>query len=415
MIEFARYPIAEVTFGSPTRLDGQTLQVDLAELRALLQADDRFARVDVDLALPGTRTRIIHVLDVVEPRIKASGGQDYFPGLAAPLYPAGHGRTNVLSGLAVVATGVSHVAMEGIIDMAGRGMEVAKFGRTINLVLLPTPAEGVDGVAFEQAILTAKLKAAVYLARASLGHQPADVVVREWLPPAPGSTLPKIAYVNYLQSRGFARDRLFYGVPFNVPFPTPIGPTEGIDGALVFNGHTQPTKNVTYNHQNNATTNELLSRQGKELWLVGLIIANHNSVYQHKERTALLAAQIARRLLGADGVIISKDGGGQAEVDVMLCCERCEELGLSAVILTSEEGGGDGSFPLVHCSPSANAIVSVGHGIEPIALDLPMERVIGGEQLYDGQGAFGRIEVPHLTVCGVNDTQGGIHLGTAVY
>ncbi|MBI4493640.1 MAG: beta-aspartyl-peptidase [Chloroflexi bacterium] len=416
MLEFALFPISEVTCGSPTRLVGQTLQVDLDELRNLLQADDRLARVEVELALPGTRTRIIHVQDVVEPRIKVAGGQDYFPGLAAPLYAAGSGRTNVLSGLAVVAsTGDIHDAMEGIIDMAGWGAGFSRFARTTNVVLVPTPAEGVDQASFVKALLEAKLKAAVYLARASLGHMPAEVVTREWLRPEPGSSLPKIAYINYLQCRGFGRDQLFYGVPFSVPFPTLVGPTEALDGALVFNGHTLPAKNVTYHLQNNGGIIELLSRQGRDLWLAGTIIANHNSVFAHKERTAMLAARMARDLLGADGVIIVKDGGGQAEVDVMLCCERCEQMGLSTVLLTSEEGGSDGSYPLVHTTPLANAIVSSCSLCETITLDLPMERVIGGDRLIDGQDPQGRIEWTFNGICGATDYQGGLRSGTAVF
>ncbi|MBI4493054.1 MAG: beta-aspartyl-peptidase [Chloroflexi bacterium] len=416
MLELALFPISEVTFGSPTRLVGETLQVDVAELRALIEADDRFARVQVDLAVPGTRTRIIHVQDVVEPRIKVSGGQDYFPGLAAPLYVAGSGRTNALSGLAVVvAAGGIHDSMEQIIDMAGWGADFAKFGRTINLVVTPTPAEGVDHVGFVKAILEAKLKAAIYLAKASLGHLPTEVVTHDWPRPQPGSTLPKIAYIYYLQCRGFGREELFYGVPFAVPFPTLIGPTEGIDGAIVHNGHTFPTRSATYNHQNNGVTNQLLARQGKDLWLAGTILANHNSVFAHKERTALLAARMARDLLGADGVIIGKEGGGQAEVDVMICCDRCEELGLSSVILTQEEGGTGGSFPLVHASARANAIVSSGTMCELISLDLPMERVIGGDRLSDGQDPLGRLDLAFTVLCGSLDWQGGIHVGTAVY
>ncbi|MBI4494187.1 MAG: beta-aspartyl-peptidase [Chloroflexi bacterium] len=415
MLELALFPISEVTFGGSTRLVGRTLQVDVAELQALLLADDRLARVDIDLAVPGTRTRIVHVLDVVEPRIKVAGGQDYFPGLVGPLYVAGSGRTNVLSGLAVVATGEVHDAMEAIVDMAGRAAEFSKFARTLNLVLSATPAEGVDRVGFARALLEARLKAAVYLAKASLGHLPAEVVSHDWVRPEPSSALPKIAFIYYLQSRGFGRERLFYGVPFAVPFPTLVSPTEGLDGAIVFNGHTSPSKNVTYNHQNNATLNELLARQGRDLWLAGTIIANHNTVFAHKERTAMLAARMAKHLLGADGVIISKDGGGQGEVDVMLCCDRCEEMGLSTVLLTTEEGGTGGSFPLVHVSPRANAIVSTGTISELVTLDLPMERAIGGDRLSDGQDAVGRLEVPFTALCGAADIQGGINIGTAVY
>ncbi|MBI4491828.1 MAG: hypothetical protein HY690_03435 [Chloroflexi bacterium] len=415
MLEFALFPISEVRFGSPTRLVGQTLQVDVDELRALLQADDRFARVDIDLAVPGTRTRIVHVLDVIEPRVKVAGGQDYFPGLAGPLYAAGSGRTNVLSGLTVVAAADLHDAIEGVLDMAGWGAEVSKFSRTLNLVLAPTPAEGVDHVGFTRAILEAKVKAAVYLAKASLGHTPAEVVTREWLRPEPGNSLPKIAFINYLHCRGFGRDQLFYGVPFSVPFPTLVGPTEALDGALVFNGHTIPAKNVTYNFENNAGIIDLLERQGKDLWLAGTILANHNSVFAHKERTALLAARMAKDLLGADGAIIVKDGGGQAEVDIMLCCERCEEMGLSTVLLTSEEGGTGGSFPLVHSSPRANAIVSTGTMCEPVTLDLPMERILGGDRLKNGQDPLGSIDLEFDLICGTQDNQGGVRLGTAVY
>src|SRR3989449_6629629 len=95
--------VDEVVAGSATRLVGRRLEVDLEALRALLSADSRLTGIRLDLVHPGERCRIGRVFDVIAPRAKLDGGED-FPGVLGGVARAGQGRTLALAGGAVVAS-----------------------------------------------------------------------------------------------------------------------------------------------------------------------------------------------------------------------------------------------------------------------------------------------------------------------
>src|SRR5262249_28457019 len=90
-LELAWSDVDEVTAGPATRLAGKRLEIDLDGLRELLSADARLTRIRLDLAHPGERCRIGRVFDVIAPRAKADGGED-FPGVLGAVARAGHGR-----------------------------------------------------------------------------------------------------------------------------------------------------------------------------------------------------------------------------------------------------------------------------------------------------------------------------------
>ena len=79
------------TAGTTTRLGEKVLTVDLDELRALLEADARLQRVRLDLTAPGDACCIGREVDVLAPRAKVDGGED-FPGVLGQLMRAGTGR-----------------------------------------------------------------------------------------------------------------------------------------------------------------------------------------------------------------------------------------------------------------------------------------------------------------------------------
>src|SRR2546423_8135346 len=100
---------------------GARLEVDLDALRTILATDPRLERIRIDLAHPGERCRIGRVFDVVAPRAKLDGGED-FPGVLGGIAKVGHGRTLALDGVAVVATDQQADPIAGslgVIDMAG--------------------------------------------------------------------------------------------------------------------------------------------------------------------------------------------------------------------------------------------------------------------------------------------------------
>lgn len=71
-------------FSDTTGVSNYVLRINRRELRKLLEEDEHFASVNIELAKPGDPTRIVNVVDVAEPRCKISGGVD-FPGVRRKL------------------------------------------------------------------------------------------------------------------------------------------------------------------------------------------------------------------------------------------------------------------------------------------------------------------------------------------
>src|SRR5438445_868446 len=143
-LEVGTIQIRDVEIGRATALTDHTLVIHPEELRALVLEDSHFADVQVHLVKPGESVRVIHVLDVVEPRWKVAGPGGVFPGFVSPALTVGEGRTHRLAGVAVAEVGApvpgeSTVFRQRLIDMAGPGAELSPFARTLNVVLEFTP------------------------------------------------------------------------------------------------------------------------------------------------------------------------------------------------------------------------------------------------------------------------------------
>ena len=72
-LELRKIAIRNIEFGSPARIEGDTLIADPDEMRELILEDSRIKDVSFDIALPGSSTRILPVKDVIEPRAKPDG------------------------------------------------------------------------------------------------------------------------------------------------------------------------------------------------------------------------------------------------------------------------------------------------------------------------------------------------------
>ncbi len=380
-LELGLVTIRDIRFGAATAVEDGVLTVNHAELLALLQRDERIASVTADLAKPGESVRIIPVKDVIEPRVKVSGPGGMFPGLVSKVETVGSGRTHALKGAAVVTAGRMVGFQEGIIDMKGPGAEYTPFSQTLNLVLVFEPKPGLPAHEYEQVIRLAGLKAAAYLGEAGRSATPDTVLTYEQLPlPAalqayPG--LPKVAYVYMLQSQGLLHDTYVYGVDAKRILPTFISPTEVMDGAIVSgNCVSACDKNTTYHHQNNPIIEELYRQHGKALNYIGTVITNENVTLADKERSSNYTAQLVERL-GVDGAIITEEGFGNPDTDLIMNCVKLEARGIKTVLVTDEYAGRDGSSQsLADASPKADAVVSAGNANEIIVLP-PMDKVIG--------------------------------------
>ena len=188
-LTLAYHPVQALRFGTPTRLDGTTLDIDTDDLRALLLEDEALADVAFEQVAPGEDCRAGPVFDIIEPRAKAAGDGPDFPGILGPPLTAGKGTTHVLSGMAVTvldehAAGGSRGSIGRVLEMTGPAAEGSCYSPLHHLVVVPRLAPGKDGPAAQRAKRVAGLKTAVYLARAaaSEAYPPKAGPSSPWIP-----------------------------------------------------------------------------------------------------------------------------------------------------------------------------------------------------------------------------------------
>ncbi|HHX59795.1 MAG TPA: beta-aspartyl-peptidase [Epulopiscium sp.] len=380
-LELGHVLIKDVQFGSDTKIEDGVLFVNKQELIDLVKEDEHLASVDVEIAKPGESIRITPVKDVVEPRVKVEGPGGVFPGILSKVDVVGTGKTNVLKGCAVMTTGKIVGFQEGIVDMKGPGAEYTPFSKINNIVLKCDPVEGLKQHDHERAVRFAGFKAAAYLAETAKTITPDTVKVFEIDTLLEGikkyPELPKVGYIQMLQTQGLLHDTYVYGVDAKQIVPTIMYPTEIMDGAIVSgNCVSACDKNTTYHQMNNPVIHDLLEAHGKTLNFVGVIITNENVYLADKERSSNWTAKLAE-YLGLDGVIISQEGFGNPDTDLIMNTKKIEAKGIKTVIITDEYAGRDGaSQSLADADASADAVVTGGNANEIIVLP-KMDRVIG--------------------------------------
>jgi len=255
-LELGNIFIKDVIFSNETKVVDGVLHVNKEAIIEALMQDPRLAKVDIDLAKPGEEVRIIPVKDVIEPRVKVSGPGGVFPGFISKVSTVGSGRTHVLKNTAVVTTGTIVGFQEGIIDMSGEGAKYTPFSKTLNIVVVCEPVEGLPKHEHEEVVRLAGLRAAALIGEAGRNVEPDEVKVYETLPLFESvkkyPDLPRVGYVYQLQSQGLLHDTYVYGVDAKRILPTFMYPTEPMDGAIVSgNCVSACDKNPTYVHQNN--------------------------------------------------------------------------------------------------------------------------------------------------------------------
>ncbi|AFM27018.1 glycine/sarcosine/betaine reductase component B subunit [Desulfomonile tiedjei] len=377
-----KFKITSAMFGAVTRISNGALEIDKQEMTAALNRDGLFSEVDVKIVSPGETARIIHVMDAIQPRVKLSGGTTPFPGALGPMETAGIGETNVLEGVAVIQTGQRPGIQEGIIDMSGPGALYSQFSRTINIVLECTAFPEMTDLEFDLAARKAGLEAAVYLAEPTRNLAPDDIEL--YGPDArtsEGKDLPGVVYICHLQSQGLFRDTFVYGENARSLLPTVLHPNEVLDGAIVSSNYIIACqKNPSYFHVNNPVVLELARRNGQDLRFLGVIIANEHNTLREKDRSAKFAAKLGKQL-GASGAVITQEGGGHSDTDLMLTCKECEKVGIRTVIIANEIAGPKGDLPsLVDSIPEADAVVTTGNNDVQVALPA-MTRTVGGNSI----------------------------------
>jgi len=380
-LEMGYFHIKDIVFGSTSGLSDGVLTVDKDAVSNIVLQDEKICSVTVDIAKPGESVRITPVKDVIEPRVKVEGRGGIFPGILAKVDTVGSGKTYALKDMAVVTAGRIVGFQEGIIDMTGPGADYTPFSQLLNLVLVCEPVEGIEKHNYEAAVRFAGFRVAAYIGELARSLTPDETEVFETPSVMEGSKLypdlPRVAYVQMLQSQGLLHDTYVYGVDAKRIVPTILYPTEIMDGAIVSgNCVSACDKNTTYHHLNNPVIRDLYTEHGKTLNFVGVIITNENVYLADKERSSDWTAKLCR-MLDLDGVIVSQEGFGNPDTDLIMNCKKIEAQGVKTVIITDEYAGRDGkSQSLADADVAADAVITGGNANQLVKLP-PMDKVIG--------------------------------------
>lgn len=376
-----RVKISDVAAGDESRIEDGILFVNVRELSELLLQDRHIKSATIEFARPGESVRIVPIKDIIEPRAKLSPDHDVFPGIETdPNYIAGTGDTVVLDGACVITTGPLVNFQEGLVDMSGPGAEYNSFSRKYIVALVLEPKDGITKHEHERAVRVAGIKAARYLG--ALGRTVKDVsktelpVINPFAQPKT-STLPRVLYICQVIAQGLLHDNYIYGQNAQGCLPVLMRPTEFFDGAIVSGNCAAPChKHTTYHYQNNPIAEDLLSEHGKTLDFIGVLAAPVRTAFVEKERINYQLYKIAQ-MLGIQGAIVSEDGGGNPEADLMMITRLFEKSGIKTVLVTDEYAGSDGASPgLADITPEANAVVTNGNGNQRVCLP-PMQKTIG--------------------------------------
>jgi sarcosine reductase len=196
-----------------------------------------------------------------------------------------------------------------------------------------------------------------------------------------------------------------------------------MDGAIVSgNCVSACDKNTTYVHQNNPVIEELYERHGKDINFLGVIITNENVTLADKQRSSDYAVKLAEYMT-LDGAIVTEEGFGNPDADLIMLCRKLEEKGIKTVLITDEYAGRDGaSQSLADADPRADAVVTAGNANELIVLP-PMKKIIG---LVDAAGIIaggsqkslkkdGSIEIELQAITGATSEIGFTKMSAATY
>lgn len=396
-LELKIFNIKDVQFGERTFISDGVLFIDRSELKNLILQDRVFENVEIELAHPGERCRIVKVLDVIEPRAKISPGDEDFPGAVGRQMHVGRGQTGVLRGTAIVLSDYREIHEQSIsgdpngeiIDMYGPGAEIGIYGKTHNIVILATSSHKINTHKYMTALKIAGLKTASYLGKVTRDLLPDEIEVYELPPlteiPLGKEKLPRVVYIFQILTLQFdpiLGEPVLYGKNISDIVPTIIHPNEILDGAIT---SPFPTLNLqTYHIQNHPIIKELYKRHGNELLFIGVIIMTAPNNVSDIERVAHMASGIAKYILGADGAILTKAGGGAPELTMARTAQLCEQLGIKTTLAMVHMGAdiSDAKYgaTTIFSMPEVDAIVSMG--IPFMELKLPsVDRVIGRPSL----------------------------------
>jgi glycine reductase len=418
-LTLAYHTISDVQYGDTTRLDGTTLRLDREALCQHLLEDRRLTRVDVHIVRPGEACRFGVVYDILEPRAKDLDANTDFPGILGPIEPVGQGTTHVLKGAAVAVLDAGAPLAGGkVVEMSGAAGEACPYSSLFHVVIVPHLATHLERHTVLHALRLASVKTSVYLARAALGQEATATEVCDAPGPAAVSPqgVPRIAYIGQIHSRqrvAEVDEQILYGANTVGMVPVLLHPNEWLDGAVVTSHSSRGVE--TYFYQNHPVLTELYRRhrEGK-IALVGTIATMAGSDNDDRPRNCMLAAQQAKWALAADGVILTKYGGGAPHADMALTARMCEQLGLRTTVQVEDMSQDRrAESALLFNYAEVDAIVHVGGNDTQWAVPAVQRSIAPTPDVAAALGEPQLIDTTRL--CGVKNQQGASRVRSFVY
>src|SRR5262245_35156178 len=423
-LTLAYHSITEISFGTPTRLNGSALVVDQEALREIVLQDDSLAVVDFAIARPGESCRAGPIFDIVEPRAKEPPGAD-FPGIIGAPTTAGIGTTHVLAGAAVsvlaeMSPDPSRSATGRVLEMSGPVTVASDYSSLQHLLVIPRTKEGLPRPAILKAYRFAAVKVAVHLARAALNQKPNSVHAFQAVGACePGREgLSRVAYVGQIFSRQrkpAVDEPILYGTNTDGMLPILLHPDEWLDGAIVPSLQSWFGGTETYFYQNHPVILELYRRhRAREINFVGTIATIAGSDNFDRDRHCRAAANLVKWNLKADAVALTKWGGGLPHADLAETARLLEGMGVRTAVMVSDMSKDRRvESALLFNFPEVNAIVyNGGNGTQ---WEMPrVERIITATpELAKLLG--GPLMIGAWNVVGITNQQGASRMRALVY
>jgi hypothetical protein len=399
-LEVGTFPVRDVVVGKRMAWDDGVLEIDVNELLDLV-VQDPIEKAKIEVVKPGESARIINYEDVLEPKVKVSGGGTVYPGVCGrPTDSVGEGRSHRLGSVGVVQCldtanveasvadsrlwgrgGEKEVRVNSrFIDMSGEKTEIPAATPYAQLFNICVSVEAPTSVAFEEqsrAAASATHRVADRLAEIVKDLEPPDVEVFDF---EPKDDLPGVVYIPHLASaepqsgaRGTYGTAVYGQTRLSAPWL--LSPTEMMDGAV--GGGGASWGGATWILANHPVVMNLAERHGKDVNFLGCIVQRTNWTNQGEYTLVADRAAWTAKMIGAKSAIITTDVRGQRWVGTMLTLAACERSGINTVLLTEEEDNENGnSPPLLFSPPELRGTVSNGTGDVPEPFS-PVSRVVG--------------------------------------
>lgn len=423
--------LKDLQFGNKTSFKNGVLTIDKKDILEFAATEPIFDTLKIDIARPGDSTRIINVVDVIQPRCKVSGNMDW-PGVLDEEYDiAGKGVTRVVEGMGIVIcqNNTYWSRKWGSFDMSGPCAAINPFAKIPELVIEPLAPEGTDFREYREAVRRIGYKTSVFLAKATMDTDPDEIEVLDSETDHPG--LPRVAYSYQIYSKQYDtqnyREPMFYGNAVPDILPIVVQPTEILDGAIAHCGGFRCV--TTYEIQNHPVILELMRRHGKELNFAGVLVTVTSVEAKHRSLVSKMAANILKEDLKADGLIVTKGVGGASTLCVGAIASESEKLGIKSVpIIQILNGKSNLNVECLISEPNVDSIVCSGtyyHNFKLPPVDLLLggpedalylsgdDGVIEGHKIATGNPAKGEVWSTYMKQVGLM-SQIGASFGKAV-